>query len=98
MSEASQYSLACMEQLGKLSKHIRHILRSMGHELMEGKMDARPVRRGPTEDACTWCPYRAVCRFDAKLGDKPHNIAKIKPEDFWQEIDRELEGEDGHGR
>lgn len=98
MSAASQNSLASMEQLGKLSKHIRHILRSMGHELMEGKMDARPVRRGPTEDACTWCPYRAVCRFDAKLGDKPHNIAKIKPEDFWQEIDRELEGEDGHGR
>ncbi len=97
VSAASLSSLASLEQLGKLSEHIRHILHSMGHALMQGKMDAHPVRRGPTEDVCTWCPYRAVCRFDTKMGDKPHNIAKMKPEEFWQSIDRELEGGNGHG-
>lgn len=94
VSAASLSSLASLEQLGKLSKHIRHVLRGMGHELLEGKMEARPVRRGPTEDTCMWCPYRAVCRFDPKLGDKPHMIAKIKPEQFWQEIDSEQRGDD----
>lgn len=97
-SAASLSSLASLEQLGKLSEHIRRVLKKMGHELTQGRMEANPVRRGPTEDTCQWCPYRAVCRFDAKLGDKPHMVAKIKPEEFWQSIDQELEGGEKHGR
>ena len=97
-SKASRSSLASLEQMGKLSAHIRNILQEMGKELLGGSMEAKPVRRGPMEDACTWCPYRAVCRFDPTLGDKPHNIAKIKPEEFWQSIDAELEGGEAHGR
>lgn len=96
-SKASLSSLANMEKMGKLSEHIRKILQEMGKELLHGSMEANPVRRGPVEDACTWCPYRAVCRFDTTLGDKPHNIAKIKPEEFWQSIDEELEGGGRHG-
>ncbi len=98
VSAASRTSLASMEQLGQLSEHIRLVLKTMGRELRKGKMDARPVRRGPTETACQWCPYRAVCRFDAKLGDKPHNIAKIGAEEFWQEINAELERGERNGR
>lgn len=95
---ASLSSLASMEKMGKLSAHIRKILRDMGRELLHGSMEARPVRRGPAEDVCQWCPYHAICRFDAKLGDQPHTIAKIKPEEFWQSIENELEGEKKHGR
>lgn len=95
---ASLSSLASMEKMGQLSAHIRKILRDMGRELLHGNMEAKPVRRGPAEDVCQWCPYRAICRFDTKLGDKPHTIAKIKPEEFWQGIADELEGEKTHGR
>ena len=97
-SAASQASLANLEQLGKLSEHIHRVLKKMGQELMTGNMDANPVRRGPSEDTCQWCPYHAVCRFDAKLGDKPHTIAKIKREEFWQSIDEELRGGEKHER
>ena len=95
---ASLSSLASMEKLGQLSAHIRKLLQDMGRELLHGNMEAKPVRRGPAEDTCAWCPYRAVCRFDAKLGDKPHTIAKIKTEEFWREIADELEGGTAHGR
>ena len=98
VSAASKSNLANLEQLGKLSEHIRRTLQKMGQELSAGKMDARPVRRGPTEDTCQWCPYHAVCRFDSKLGDKPHTIAKIDPDTFWESIDEELRGEEKHGR
>ncbi|MDO4173352.1 MAG: PD-(D/E)XK nuclease family protein [Eubacteriales bacterium] len=97
-SKASLSSLADLEKMGKLSRHIRKVLEDMGRELRKGSMEAKPVRRGPMEVACMWCPYRAVCRFDPSLGDQPHNIAKIKPEEFWQSIDRELEGGGTHGR
>lgn len=95
---ASLSSLASMEKMGKLSAHIRKILRDMGQELLNGNMEAKPIRRGPQETVCNWCPYHAICRFDAKLGDKPHHIAKIKPDAFWQEIEEELQKEDLHGR
>lgn len=98
VSSASLSSLASLEKLGKLSEHIRRVLQNMGRELLDGSVEAKPVRRGPTEDTCTWCPYRAICRFDTKLGDRPHNIAKIKPDAFWQSIDEELEGGGEHGR
>lgn len=97
-SKASLSSLADMEKMGKLSEHIRNILQEMGKDLLNGSMEAKSVRRGPMEDTCMWCPYRAVCRFDTTLGDQPHNIAKIKPEEFWQSIDAELEGGGKHGR
>ncbi len=93
-SAASAGSLASMEQMGKLSRHIQRVLHEMGAALEHGDVQARPVRRGAQEDACAWCPYQAVCRFDAKLGDKPHLVAKIKPEEFWQQIDAELGGGD----
>lgn len=97
-NKSSLSNLASIEKLGKLSGHIRRVLGEMGHELMHGSMDAKPVRRGPAEDTCAWCPYRAICRFDTRLGDKPHTIKKIPAEEFWQGIAEEEKGEHKHGR
>ena len=97
-NKSSMSNLASIEKLGKLSGHIRRVLGEMGRELMHGSMDAKPVRRGPTEDTCTWCPYRAICRFDAQLGDTAHKIKKILAEEFWQSIEEEEKGDNKHGR
>lgn len=32
----------------------------------------------PTESACTWCPYGAVCRFDRQLNCKTRFVQKLK--------------------
>ena len=89
---ASLSSLASMEQMGKLSKHVHQVLQRMGESLLDGQLQASPIRRGPMDTACTWCPYGAVCRFDTKMGDKPHNIGKIKTEKFWEELENEQKG------
>ena len=36
----------------------------------------------PTESACTWCPYGAVCRFDRQLGCKTRYVQKLKLSDL----------------
>ena len=36
----------------------------------------------PTADACTWCPYDAVCRFDPQLRCKRRGVPKLKLEDL----------------
>ncbi len=36
----------------------------------------------PTESACTWCPYGAVCRFDRQLGCRTRGVPKLKLSDL----------------
>lgn len=36
----------------------------------------------PTESACTWCPYGAVCRFDRQLGCQRRIVPKKKLQDL----------------
>ncbi|MBQ2201445.1 MAG: exodeoxyribonuclease V subunit gamma [Clostridia bacterium] len=36
----------------------------------------------PTESACTWCPYGAVCRFDPQLGCRKRGVPKLKLSDL----------------
>ena len=36
----------------------------------------------PTESACTWCPYGAVCRFDRQLGCRTRGVPKLKLDDL----------------
>ena len=36
----------------------------------------------PTQDACTWCPFGAVCRFDPQLGCKRRGVPKLKLDDL----------------
>jgi len=36
----------------------------------------------PTEDACTWCPFGAVCRFDSQLDCKRRSVPKRKLDDL----------------
>ena len=78
--------------MGKLSRHVHKVLQDMGESLLAGQLQVSPIRRGPMETACAWCPYDAVCRFDAKMGDKPHTIGKIKTEQFWEELEHEQKG------
>ena len=37
-------------------------------EIISGKIDARPYRIG-TQSPCTYCKFRAVCRFDWQIND-----------------------------
>ena len=36
----------------------------------------------PTENACTWCPFDAVCRFDRQLGCQKRGVPKLKLSDL----------------
>ncbi len=36
----------------------------------------------PTESACTWCPYGAVCRFDRQLRCRTRFVQKLKLDDL----------------
>lgn len=83
----SSAALTSMEEMGKLAAHIRKTLADMGRQLLDGSTQAKPYRKGPKDNACTWCPYAQVCQFDAKLGDRARYLKKLSQQEFWEQME-----------
>lgn len=69
-------------------------LKAMRDEIMAGHVEVNPYRKndGAGENACTYCAYRGVCRFDTKLpGNAYRMIDKLSDDDVLRRI-KEGEG------
>ncbi|MBR4057017.1 MAG: PD-(D/E)XK nuclease family protein [Oscillospiraceae bacterium] len=75
-------SLASLEQLGKLAGHIEKTLLALAKELRGGNIDASPAFRSVQDNACQWCDYREICRFD-ETKDRRRWQTKRKAEEVW---------------
>ena len=82
----SSDSLASLEQFKALHKHVDGRLLELAENLSGGKIEASPYYRGEQDNACLWCPYAAVCRFDEKC-DKIRYLSKLKPNEFWERLE-----------
>ncbi|MDO5548615.1 MAG: exodeoxyribonuclease V subunit gamma [Eubacteriales bacterium] len=85
---ASRSSLASMEQLGKLYRHMQKTLKGMGQELLEGSVEAEPIVQGKQNTACTWCPYAAVCQYDETLGDHGRPAYQRPAAEVWESLEQ----------
>ncbi|MBO5952548.1 MAG: PD-(D/E)XK nuclease family protein [Oscillospiraceae bacterium] len=77
------------EQLRLLKDYIFRLLRSMVDEIASGKVDPNPYTRGSAHDACTYCPYKAVCHYVYVEGRR--NYKAMSAQRFWEEIGKEME-------
>ena len=50
-----------LTQLGLLAKRMDRILRQMGEDLHDGRVEAKPVYGKNHAYTCDWCDYRSVC-------------------------------------
>lgn len=78
-------SLASSEQLGELKKFISDKLSCVAAELSGGGIEAEPAYRSESDNACQYCPYLKICRFDDSSGTRRY-LAKIKADEFWSKI------------
>ena len=83
--------LADRVQLGRLKEYLMQILRNQVDSIASGDVTANPYTRGDRHDACTFCPYGAVCHKDTVPGRR--NYKKMEADQFWQAIGKE----DQHG-
>lgn len=74
-------------QMGKLKDYVMHFLATMVDEIASGKVDANPYTRGLSHDACSYCPYGAVCRMDTVSGRR--NYKTMNAQRFWEELGKE---------
>ena len=72
--------LVSREQLDDLKEQARSAASNAAERILNGEADIYP-----TENACTFCPYGAVCRFDRQLGCRVRTVQKRKLSDLLQE-------------
>jgi ATP-dependent helicase/nuclease subunit B len=80
--------LADREQLRTLERYVFHILGKMVEEIASGDVRPNPYTRGSSHDACTYCPYGAVCHKNQVPGRR--NYKTMTAQRFWEEIEREV--------
>lgn len=76
-------------QLGLLKDYVMQLLGKMVDEIASGKVDPNPYTRGTSHNACSFCPYGAVCREDAEQGRR--NYKTMAAEYFWEQVGKEVD-------
>lgn len=77
-------SVADLEKLGKLNRHIEKSLRQMAATLRQGSIAADPYYRSQQENACLNCEFFEACHFaDGQNGENCRYQPKLNPEKVW---------------
>ncbi len=79
--------LADREQLSRLEDHVFRVLAEMVEDIVSGNVDPNPYTRGTSHNACTFCPYGAVCH--EKYVEGRRNYKAMSAQRFWEEIEKE---------
>ncbi len=79
--------LADRAQLGMLKTYMMDLLSGMVEEIAAGKVSPNPYSRGTSFDACTFCPYGAVCRKGGEGARR--NYKTMSSQQFWEGVEKE---------
>ena len=63
--QESRSSVADTERFAALGRFVSGRLKQAGREILSGEAGIRPYKQG-NRTPCDYCPYHAVCGFDAK--------------------------------
>ena len=78
-------SIASVEKLGVLNRHIEKSLKKMAAGLRRGSIAADPYYKSQQENACLNCDYFEACHFsDGANGENCRYTPKLKAEQVWQ--------------
>ena len=80
--------LANREQLKLLERYIFRILGDMVEDIASGNVQPNPYTRGTSHNACAFCPYGSICHKAHVSGRR--NYQAMKPQRFWEEIEKEM--------
>ena len=81
--------VASRQQLGLLRDYIMKWLGGMVKDIASGNIEPNPYTRGNSHDACTFCPYSAVCHQNTVPGRR--NYKTMNAQRFWEEVEKEVE-------
>lgn len=62
----SQKRVATKEEIENMLLYVERLIKSIGDRINEGDKRIYPMCAG-NKDACTYCKYKTICRFDEKI-------------------------------
>lgn len=83
--------LADRYQMIQLKRYVMAFLCRMVDDIASGNVQPNPYTRGTSHDACTFCPYGAVCHKQSVEGRR--NYKAMSQERFWEEIGKEVDND-----
>jgi len=84
--------LADRDQLKRLREYVFLTVGRMVDDIASGNVEPNPYTRGTSHNACTFCPYGAICHKAQVEGRR--NYKAMSAQRFWEELDKEV---DRHG-
>ncbi len=83
-------SLASLERMGRLFRHLQRTLGEMAGELHRGSIAADPYYRSQQESACLNCDFREACFFsDGEDGESCRYLPKLNDGRVWELLEEE---------
>ena len=80
------------EEIQALLGHVRSLVAGAVEQMYAGDLSINPVRKKGM-DACAYCEYGGVCRFDESAGDRPRYLPPLAQAELLGRIAKE----DAHG-
>ena len=80
--------IASRAQMGLLKDYVKHILGKMVDEIASGNVQPNPYTRGTSHNACTFCPYGAICGSADVEGRRSYQA--MTAQRFWEEVGKEM--------
>lgn len=78
-------SVASLERMGRLSRHIKDCLGQMAGQIHGGSIDADPFYSGQRETACLRCDFYEACYFsDGENGEHYRILPKLQDKQVWE--------------
>jgi ATP-dependent helicase/nuclease subunit B len=75
-------------QFAALKQYVFDLVSKMVEEIASGCIAPNPYTRGTSHNACTFCPYGAVCHSESVEGRRDYKA--MSAQEFWEEVYKEL--------
>lgn len=76
-------SLLSREQMETLLGFTGAKVGSLAGSILSGDVVIRPAAKSVSDNACGYCDYRPVCRFDPAAGERYHRLPHLKDDELW---------------
>ena len=74
-------------QLDLLRQLLQRRLSEMAQGIQEGDIQASPGYQSESENACVFCPYHSICRFEeGENGDRSCLMPKLSDSEVWEKL------------
>lgn len=81
-------NVADYKQFSQLQKFVFQRVGKMVDEIASGNVEPNPYSRGSSFDACSYCPYGAVCHKTSVK--ERRNYRAVDDKEFWDDIEKEV--------